>query len=125
MRRFFTWLHWCSCRKVYRIQLNTGKFDQSGGTVNGRINAGGKVEIWTDGEGGNVKIIGKDETLWEADAYNGDLRIFTYANGVKMGIIINKNGEVSFPSGATTNWNWVQNKPSTYPPSSHRHSWGD
>lgn len=105
--------------------LDEKKYDKSGGTVNGRINAGGKVEMWTDGEGGNVRITGKDETLWEADAYNGDLRIFTYANGVKTGIIINKNGEVSFPSGATTNWSWVQNKPSTYPPSSHRHSWGE
>ena len=105
--------------------LNTGKFDQSGGTVNGRINAGGNVELWTDGEGGNVRIIGKDETVWEADALTGDLRIFTYANGVKTGIVINKNGEVTFPSGATTYWNWIQSKPSTYPPSSHRHDWSE
>ena len=92
--------------------LNTGKFDQSGGTVNGRINAGGNVELWTDGEGGNVRIIGKDGTVWEIDAHNDDLRIFTYANGVKAGIAIGKSGTVHFPSGAADiDWEWIINKP--------------
>lgn len=92
--------------------LNTGKFDQSGGTVNGRINAGGNVELWTDGEGGNVRIIGKYGTVWEIDAHNDDLRIFTYANGVKAGIAIGKSGTVHFPSGAADiDWEWIINKP--------------
>lgn len=91
--------------------LDEKKYDKSGGTINGRINAGGKVEMWTDDEGGNIRIIGKDETVWEADAYNGNLRIFTYANGVKTGIYIEKTGMVSFPSKAYIYWDWIRDKP--------------
>ena len=64
------------------------------------IKVGTHVEIATNNEGGNYILVAPDETRWEIDAYNGNLRIFTYANGIRTGIVINKLGEVSFPYGA-------------------------
>lgn len=113
----------------------------SGGTVNGNIavngdiraNGNGRhiyvgngVDIWSDSEGGNVRIEGgdTDQTAWEMDAYNGNLRIFTYANGVRSGIVIDKTGKVTFPNGTSVPWGDITGKPDTYAPSAHRHSWG-
>ena len=64
------------------------------------IKVGTHVEIATNNEGGNYILVAPDGTRWEIDAYNGNLRIFTYANNVKTGIIINKFGQVTFPFGA-------------------------
>lgn len=58
---------------------------------------GNKAGIWTDNEGGNVKVISPDGTTWEMDAYNGKLRLFTYENNVAVGICIDKTGKVSMP----------------------------
>lgn len=59
---------------------------------------GSKAGIWTDNEGGNMYVSSLDGTRWEMDALSGGLRIFTYANNIKMGILIDKNGVVTFPN---------------------------
>ena len=41
---------------------------------------GDKVQIWTDNEGGNIRITAPDnyKCYWEIDAFNGNLRIYKY-----------------------------------------------
>ncbi len=74
----------------------------SGGKLTGNLNIGDKVWLDANNEGGNVKIAAPDGTQWEIDAYDGSLRIFTYANGVKIGVTIDKNGRVYLPNRLTS-----------------------
>lgn len=55
---------------------------KSGGTFTGAIGVGAKVTLWTDGEGGNIRITAPDSynKYWEMDAYNGNLRIYQHDN---------------------------------------------
>lgn len=71
--------------------------------TSGLINAGGKARMWTDNEGGNFGFSAPDGTQWEMDAVDGCLRIFTYENGVRTGLTINKYGQVTFINGAWSN----------------------
>ena len=85
------------------------KLPAAGGTVSGSltvaglISAGGKARMWTDNEGGNFGLTAPDGTQWEIDAVDGNLRMFTYENGVRVGLTINKYGQVTFVSGAWSN----------------------
>ncbi len=74
----------------------------SGGKLTGGLNIGDKIWLDANGEGGNAKFSAPDGTQWEMDAYDGNLRIFTYANGVKTGINIDKNGRVYLPNRLTS-----------------------
>ena len=88
------------------LPSDIGALPLTGGTVNGNLtvsgllSAGNNVSIYSDNEGGNIRIVSPDGTMWEVDAVDGNLRIFTYANGTKAGIIINTLGQVIFPEGA-------------------------
>lgn len=88
--------------------------------VEGRINVGGKVQLRKDDEGGNLTISCPDSTdrnyirytdtagttainSWEMDAYNGNLRIWTYllngnattADSLSTIISLNRYGDLS------------------------------
>lgn len=71
----------------------------AGGKVTGRLDVGEKVAFFTDSEGGNIRIGAPDGTTWEIDAYDGNLRIFTYTNGVRSCVIFNPSGLANFPYG--------------------------
>ncbi len=70
-----------------------------GGKLTGNLNVGDKVWLDANNEGGNVKLAAPDGTKWEIDAYDGNLRVFTHANNVKQGIVIDKAGYTHFPCG--------------------------
>jgi len=59
----------------------------------GKLTLDSKVQLWKDGEGGNIRIYAPDSytyytnssgntanLFWEMDAYNGDLRFYSYDN---------------------------------------------
>ena len=69
----------------------------------GILEAGSKASLFTDNEGGNLRLAAPDGTVWEADAYNGGYRVFTYANGVKEGFTIDKAGQAWFTNGLYAN----------------------
>lgn len=84
---------------------------------------GNKVAVWSDDEGGNVRIISPDGTKWEMDAYNNNLRIFCYTDDGWEGIVLDKEGNVGAKTfNGITQWASINGKPSSYPPSSHTHS---
>ena len=94
-----------------------GALPITGGTLTGALNAGEKVRIWTDTEGGNVRIVpsesGKTYTnYWEIDSYDGGLRF--YANrpstnpngaGVIQTLILGTSGEIKVGNAAKTREN--------------------
>ena len=41
----------------------------SGGTLSGSLNIGGKVELWSDSEGGNIRLTSPNGSWWSIDAY--------------------------------------------------------
>lgn len=60
--------------------------NSSGGTVNGNIridnsNSAGYIELFEDGEGGNIDICSPNGVVWEIDAFDDNLRIFNFLNG--------------------------------------------
>jgi len=64
----------------------------------GYLNPGEKIAIWTDDEGGNLRIISPEGIIWEMDAHDGNFRIFTYENGIKLALEIDTAGKVTFPN---------------------------
>lgn len=53
---------------------NTGIF-----TAASQFNAGGKIAIFADNEGGNLQLVSPNGTVWEMDAYANDfIRLFNY-----------------------------------------------
>lgn len=81
----------------------------STGAGYGTINIGKKVSLYTNSEGGNITLTSPTGIAWEMDAYNDNLRILTYANGVKTGITIDTYGQVNFPeSNISTSNNVLQ-----------------
>lgn len=63
-----------------KADLNA-KLSLSGGTLTGRLNVGNCIRIWTDSEGGNVRITPPSGSAnvsgvsyWEHDAFDGNLR---------------------------------------------------
>lgn len=51
----------------------------NGGTMTGLLNVGGKVELWTDGESGNIRITSPDGSRWSIDALNNTQLRFIWA----------------------------------------------
>lgn len=68
--------------------------EYTGAFSSGKIRGGVKTELFTDKEGGNLRIISPNGTNWELDAYNGNLRIVNSGSGVDgnvIPVIIDKN----------------------------------
>ena len=53
----------------------------SGGKLTGMLNIGDKVNIWADGEGGNIAIYSPNGSKWECDAHNENLRFYNVVGG--------------------------------------------
>ena len=56
---------------------------KSGGTFTGTIGAGAKVALWSDGEGGNIRLVSpnSNNTYYEMDVLGGNLRIYKMTEG--------------------------------------------
>lgn len=72
-----TWGNWI------KMMHSGNAIPKTGGTFTGAIGTGGKVTLWTDNEGGNIRITAPDSynKYWEMDAFNGDLRLYQHDNG--------------------------------------------
>lgn len=93
-------------------------------TANGTIKAGSKLQLWTDGQGGNIDIIDNSSTRhYQFDAFDGNLRLYSQKcsdNSGQVGIILlDTNGNTTLNNiygnaqhllinGVTwsSNWNW-------------------
>lgn len=93
-------------------------------TANGTIKAGSKLQLWTDGQGGNIDIIDNSSTRhYQFDAFDGNLRLYSQKcsdNSGYVGIILlDTNGNTTLNNiygnaqhllinGVTwsSNWNW-------------------
>lgn len=55
----------------------------SGGTLTGALNIGSSLKLWSDGEGGNIRLFAPNSTTncFEFDVYNGSLRLYYSTNG--------------------------------------------
>lgn len=51
----------------------------SGGTLSGSLNIGGKVELWSDTEGGNIRLTSPNGSLWSIDALGNTSMRFIWA----------------------------------------------
>lgn len=51
----------------------------TGGTLNGNLNVGGKVELWSNGEGGNIRLTSPNGSLWSIDALGNTSMRFIWA----------------------------------------------
>ena len=99
--------------QYFWTKLKQKFFPLSGGTVNGdltttgKINAGGKVELYTNGEGGNLHLNAPDSygRYWEMDAHNGDFRIYTQTNDGQnyKGFVIGTSGNVDISGDLAVN----------------------
>ena len=66
----------------------------TGGTLNGQLNVGGKVELYTDGEGGNLSLTSPNGTRFSFDALgDGGVRFIVNESSVPM--TFNANGTIS------------------------------
>ena len=79
-----------------QASVNYANSAESANTAKG-VN-GDKVRLWSDGEGGNLSITAPDNTRWDIDAFNGNLRIFNDTKG-HPGITITKSGQISDSGG--------------------------
>ena len=61
------------------------------------------VSLFTDNEGGNLRLVSPNGITWEIDAYNDNLRFFRYAEGSLVtgagGFEITKDGVLNVPGG--------------------------
>lgn len=102
--------------QYFWTKLKQKFFPLSGGTVNGdltttgKINAGGKVMVYTDGEGGNLRIVAPDQynRHWEMDAIDGNLRFYTMSNngGAPIGATLMTNGDLKVDGGGSVSTNY-------------------
>ena len=87
--------------------IKSGGNIQSLGTNNyGTVYAGDKIRMYTDAEGGNLRIFPPNDTgnFWEFDAYNGNMRLFHYDAANKK-----VNTQFNFGSGGTVSAPCVKN----------------
>lgn len=64
-------------RPAYDTNLT---FQTSSGTLfTPKLNVGGKVELWTDGEGGNIRITSPNGSWWSIDALSNNVLRFIWA----------------------------------------------
>lgn len=70
------WGNWL--KLMHSGNIGNYAMPKSGGTFTGAVGVGGKVKLWTDGEGGNIQINSPDSynKEWQIDAFNGNLRIY-------------------------------------------------
>ena len=66
-----------------------GKLQVDGAT----FNVGGKVELWTDGEGGNIRITSPNGSLWSIDALNNNSIRFIWAEA-SVPVTFNQYGHI-------------------------------
>lgn len=52
--------------------------------TNFALEAGGNARLWTDGEGGNLSLIGNEGTKWSIDALGGNLRLIVNESSVPI-----------------------------------------
>lgn len=87
--------------------IKSGGGIQSLGANNyGTVYAGDKIRMYTDAEGGNLRIFPPNDTgdFWEFDAYNGNMRLFHYDAANKK-----VNTQFNFGSGGTVSAPCVKN----------------
>ena len=65
----------------------------SGGKLTGALNVGDKVNIRTDGEGGNIRLTSPQGAGWEMDAHNEDFRLYRQFNSSIFGFVFTKEGK--------------------------------
>ena len=65
----------------------------SGGKLTGALNVGDKVNIRTDGEGGNLRLTSPQGAYWEMDAHNEDFRLYRQYNNSIFGFAFTKEGK--------------------------------
>ena len=90
----------------------TNKLSLSGGKVTGDLFVGDNIRLYSNGEGGNIRITppeSKSDVIknWEIDAYNGNLRIFAERQDGQHSfpITLHSEGEVSFANKEKTRKN--------------------
>lgn len=69
---------------------------KTGGTFSGTVKFGSQLHLWSDGEGGNIRLFTKTSTTncFEFDGYDGNLRLYYSTNS---------------GSAASTSWSWKTN----------------
>ena len=65
----------------------------TGGKLTGALNVGDKVNIRTDGEGGNIRLTSPQGAGWEMDAHNEDFRLYRQFNSSIFGFVFTKEGK--------------------------------
>lgn len=84
----------------------TGTLKSGTGSSNG-VSAGDKISMWTDDEGGNLRLRSPDKygIYFEMDACDGNLRIYKgYGSSLTFPFTINKDtGKIDIPFGVNGN----------------------
>ena len=60
--------------------------------LTGALNVGDKVNIRTDGEGGNIRLTSPQGAGWEMDAHDENFRLYRQYNNTIMGFTFTKEG---------------------------------
>lgn len=76
-----------------------GKLQVDGAT----FNVGGKVELWTDGEGGNIRITSPNGSLWSIDALENSKLRFIWAEA-QVPFSFQHDGVFNCAAIATSAW---------------------
>ncbi len=64
----------------------------TGGKLTGALNVGDKVNIRTDGEGGNIRLTSPQGAGWEMDAHDENFRLYRQYSNTIMGFTFTKEG---------------------------------
>lgn len=64
----------------------------TGGKLAGALNVGDKVNIRTDGEGGNIRLTSPQGAGWEMDAHDENFRLYRQYSNTIMGFTFTKEG---------------------------------
>ncbi len=70
----------------------------------GFLYAGARAAIWTDGEGGNVRIMSPNDVEYQMDAFNDDLRLYRHVgDDYRSAFTVDGTGILNCPCGVMTN----------------------
>lgn len=88
---------------VINSSMVNGKGDDNnftGSFAAGSIKVGDKIDINTDGEGGNISLYSPAGTMYQQDAYNGTFRLFSKSDSTTKTIITANasTGQITLPS---------------------------
>lgn len=72
----------------------TGAIAANGNISGAKISAGSKVELWTDGEGGNIRLTSPNGSLWSIDALENTKLRFIWAES-EVPFSFSKDGTIS------------------------------